>query len=272
MPYWRITRPPGPLACGGTVVEVAPGIGVERLATEDDGYVAFIALQLERIRATRAGRAIIATFDPAQARFALTIAPHHGLTVLISQPRPGCPTRNVNIRTSEWARDTASPTIPRVEFLDRPALGAPAIEIGRAGGARFTRLGVVGHADFPAMTQDFDVVLYHELVHAYLSNRGVGRRLRHARVARTIGNPEQAEEELVVGLLAGRGFALAENAYRCQTNRPIRTSHVGVGLADPRVSPDDWASEISLDEATARWRERKEMPAADTAWIATGRE
>ncbi|HEV2782326.1 MAG TPA: hypothetical protein VGX25_23285 [Actinophytocola sp.] len=298
---------PGQLAHGGTttvstasgdrwngkVVEVAPGIGVELLTSQNDGYVPFIWQQLERILATRAGRNIIATFDagrrqdfqfPAGRPF--TMAPYQGLTLLITQPRPKydtlrkpvktvyplIQTKDVGIRTGDWSRDTQGDMIPRIEFFDRPAAEGPAIEIGKAGGATVTHQGIAGHADFPDTTLDFDLVLYHEMVHAYLSNSGVARRIRDPRVENAIGaqDHDEAEEELVVGLLAGRGLPLCENAYRCQTHRPLRTSYRDVRLNDPGVSPADWTNEITMTQAATRWQDRRHLDPKDAAWIATG--
>jgi hypothetical protein len=274
----------------GKVVEVAPGIGVEVLITQDDRYARFIAGLLEQIAGSHAGARLLGTFDPAQNAFPFeagrpfAISPYAGLTVLITQPRPKYNTRvpvktvypliktaDVGVRTGDYTRNPGGNKIPLISFFDKPAPGGQPVEIGGPNDATVTPQGIAGHRDFPGAVQDFDVVLYHELVHAYLSNCGVGGRLRQARVAQQFGNPDQSEEELVTGLLAGRGHVLAENAYRLQTGRPLRTTYLAVQINDPGVQAADWNPPgVSLTDAISRWIAVKGISPADARWLATG--
>lgn len=279
----------------GKVVEVVPGIGVEVLTAENDGYPAFVWRQLEQIMTTAAGKAIVATFDAGRkqdfeyrAGRPFHGAPYEGLTLLIGQPRPlftappptkrvvypQIRTMDVGVRTADWQRDTKGDRIPRIEFFDQPGQADQPVEIGKAGGATVRHEGVRGHRDFPDTVQAFDLVLYHELVHAYLSNNGVSGRIRDVRVEAAIAaqNHDEAEEELVVGLLAGRGLPLCENAYRLQRQQPLRTSYLDSHLDDPGVSAADWNAATPLTAAVTRWENTRHLDPKDARWLATGKD
>ncbi len=96
---------------------------------------------------------------------------------------------------------------------------------------------LVGHVDFPSGTP-MDAVLFHEFCHAYLIAIGLGAPLSsaegpddptHKEYINGGGVPgnisENVEEQIVCGLLAGRGLALCENAYRVERKLPPRVSY-----------------------------------------------
>ena len=45
---------------------------------------------------------------------------------------------------------------------------------------------------------------------------------------------DAVEEELVVGILGGKGLPLSENAYRCQKKYRLRTTYHDVGITEDK--------------------------------------
>jgi hypothetical protein len=227
----------------GSVYEVAPGIGVEVMKGEDPSYAKFISQQLHEIGGAVTGRALLQQFDPrAIGAYFRQVkdqeGPYRGLTVVIGQPQEMV-LKNRNIQTGEFGGRAKTgkpawdkPQIPRINFFqpsEKPQ------EIG-ASGAFVTSEGIVGHKDFPR-PQPFDVVLLHEFIHAYLSQLGVAKRLRELGQGKTrdwkplfTQNPDAVEEQLVVGILGGKGLPFAENVYRQGKGYEPRTTYKAVEI------------------------------------------
>jgi hypothetical protein len=104
---------------------------------------------------------------------------------------------------------------------------------------------LVGHKDFPDGTP-LDVVLAHELCHAYLSAAGIspiweaGKAKFTANVSgltcATAAIYTGVEEQIVCGLLAGRGLSCCENTYRFEKGYPPRTTYLDVGIRDATLA------------------------------------
>jgi hypothetical protein len=260
---------PGPIqrveASWGAMWVVAPGIGVEDPGGTNEAFARFIYETLGQIRATRLGSAMLAQFDPKSGSGYRTISddptsPYRGLTVLVGEPSA----QNQLIKTidvgpllsAEGNRtNSGTPKVPRISFFNRPA-GEQRRPIG-ASGAEVVSGGIVGHRDFPHDTQTFDVVLYHELGHAFLSQTGVTKHL-----------DDGQEEQIVVGRLGAKGLGTSENAYRCERGLGLRKSYLDVGVqADEAMAKSFWESQriglvkalmgvlhISEEEAAAKLR------------------
>lgn len=271
----------------GSVVTLAPGIGIELVGPANDDYVTFIRDQMTTMSATETGAQMLSAFGPGKpGRTPATSGPYQGLTVLIAPPPqltgkfakpPEIKTEDVGPRAGDkGARVHSGPKLPRIQFFE---LKDQAQKIGTEGNAMFdkTRGGVTGHKDFPDTVQPFDVVLYHEFGHAYLSHLGVSGRLREPKIAdklRVKQDADAAEEELVVGLLAGHGLALAENAYRCERGRvELRTSYKAVKIEkDEGVKESLWKDAAPKPVLVDAIKKLGAPPFSDkeAAYIATG--
>jgi len=236
----------------GKVFEVAPGIGVDvRGNPPSETFVDFIVAHLQTVAATPIGAAVLAQFDPREGSRVRTpvtgTGPYEGLSVVISAPAdPVIETKSVRGLKPTGARDFSGEPgekIPWIKFAEPPQDPNAARTIAGTT-AQVTTGGISSHADFPTTTQQFDVILFHELIHAHLHSTGVAVRLRElgqkdkppalgALNSITLpggANPEDSvEEALVVGLLGGKGIALSENAYRCQRGYSLRPSYKAVG-------------------------------------------
>ena len=109
--------------------------------------------------------------------------------------------------------------IPWIKFASPPR--SPRDQAVMVGSAKVSVEGVLGHDDLPEL-ESFDVILFHELMHAHLFQRRVTTRLRELGLPKKppalgalvgIKKPPTAEledaveEALVVGLLGGKGVA-----------------------------------------------------------------
>jgi hypothetical protein len=229
-------------------------------------FVDFIVAHLQTVAATPIGAAMLAQFDPREGFRVRTPAtgtgPYAGLSVVISAPAdPIIETKSVRGLKSTGARDFSGEPgekIPWIKFAEPPPVSDPA-KIITGTTARVTTDGIESHADFPTTTQQFDVILFHELIHAHLHSIGVGVRLRELgqndkppALAALNGitvpggaNPEDSvEEALVVGIIGGKGIALSENAYRCQRGYTLRPSYKSVGIDEgqEQVEAHDWTT------------------------------
>jgi hypothetical protein len=125
---------------------------------------------------------------------------------------------------------------------------------------------LLGHDDFAKTGAEMDVVLFHELCHAYLISSGLspkwdGRQFTRAKgilSVNKIGVDVAVEEQIVCGLLHGRGLDCCENAYRVQRKLTPRLSYKAVGLAlDQQLEAnfnDTWSTGVSsLTEGAKLW-------------------
>jgi hypothetical protein len=123
---------------------------------------------------------------------------------------------------------------------------------------------VLNHADCHG--EKMDLVLFHELCHAYIWQRGIGAELLRSTPPtgteppwpwqrcranfggnRDVDPIENTEEQLVCGLLAGKGLRFCENTYRHQCEMAPRTQYSAssVSIIDPDVArgwPRSWKS------------------------------
>ncbi|HTX01618.1 MAG TPA: hypothetical protein VMD59_22740 [Acidimicrobiales bacterium] len=273
-------------ATWGSVVEVAPGVGVELIKDQtDESYARFVVAQLEVIQKTEAGRTMIGEFDPSRRdghrRPPSSSGPYQGLTVLIAPPphmdkprvgtlkTPVIKTEDVGPRLDAKTRDNKAAKIPRIQFFD---LAKGTQKVGDKGEVHFTESGVRGHEDFPDTVVPHDVVLYHELCHARLSHLGIAGRLRDVRLAEKIQprDPDSLEEELVVGILNGKGLRSTENEYRCQRKGvELRQSYKAVGIKGDDRLGTTWSDlpARTIEEAV---RGLGKFSAKDVRFIVTG--
>lgn len=275
-------------AAWGTVTTVRPGIGVEVLNGQDHGYVDFIARLLDTISVSTVGQRLVTLFAPRELPFGQPVTAFcdmpgiDPLTLVITQPReaykssmgkmiyPVIKTELKGRRTGpeNWDRTAL---ITTVLFFRQPvedeqfAVGDPKerVTVGHE--------GVTGHPDFVG-PQPFHVVLVHELCHAYLAAYGISDRM--GQISLPI-DKDNFEEQLVVGLAAGVGLDLCENAYRVEVGLPIRVSYHAVNLsANAGLSgwvtpePAAWASgkRITLRATIAKSLEK------DSDWVLTGQK
>jgi hypothetical protein len=255
-------------ATWGKVFEVAPGIGVDvRGAPPSETFVDFVVAHLQTVAATPIGAAVLAQFDPREGSRVRTpvtgTGPYQGLSVVISAPNdPVIETKSVRGLKPTGARDFSGEPgekIPWIKFAEPPQDPSAAAKTITGTTARVTTGGISGHADFPKTTEEFDVILFHELIHAHLYSTGVAVRLRELgqkdkppalgalnSIAVPGGaNPEDSvEEALVVGIIGGKGVALSENAYRCQRGYTLRPSYKAVGIDEgqQQVEAHDWTT------------------------------
>ncbi|HEU4412960.1 MAG TPA: hypothetical protein VFS43_47400 [Polyangiaceae bacterium] len=151
--------------------------------------------------------------------------------------------------------------------LKIPLVRIPASGWKQPGGKLEVQKGVLlGHDDFAKTGADLDVVLFHELCHAYLIAAGISPRWDGRKFVRAkgilavdkVGVDVAVEEQIVCGLLHGRGLDCCENAYRRQRKLPPRLSYKAVGLAlDQQLEAkfdDAWsAGATSLAEGAKLW-------------------
>lgn len=248
----------------GSVVEVASGIGVELVGEGQEPFLGFVRAALEVIlTASRTGAGLVAQFDPKVRASKVETGPYARLTIFIGTARrayksgpkmvyPEFRTQDVGLLVSAAKRDFGEPKLPRIQLLD-PSSGDEQ-QVGNDPEVKFAAAGLSGHKDFPGAVVSPALVLYHELMHAYLSIAGVAGRLRSEQMAqKTFSLEDNFEERLVVGLDAGKGLELCENAYRCETGSPVRRSYKAVGInEDTGLSCDDWKQTITLLEALKR--------------------
>lgn len=276
----------------GVVVELLPGVGVEITGAPNPGYVEFIRGQLQRIMSTPSGAVLLGSFDPRApgGREPQKAAPYTGLTVIVAPPPeikptaikktvvPAIKTEDVGPRKSATARDFNAPKMPRIQLHDL-AKGEQTIgnHEGQPTSATFSpeAQGVTGHADFPNSAMPFDLVLYHEFVHAFLSHIGLAGRMREPELAaklRIAQNADGAEEELVVGILAGKGLPMSENAFRCERGMTLRGSYKAVGITgDPALNKDPWKPSSAPAALVDAVRGLGSFSEQEAAYIATGK-
>ena len=155
------------------------------------------------------------------------------------------------------------------------------------GKAKVTTDGIEHHADFPETVEGFDVILFHELMHAFLHQVGVATRLRELgqkdkppalgalKGIKVPGgaNPEDSvEETLVVGLLGGKGVPLSENTYRCQRELTLRPSYKSVGIDEGQgpVDAHDWGVVATAPKQIAAALEEIGLSTVQANFVATG--
>ena len=131
---------------------------------------------------------------------------------------------------------------------------------------------LIGHDDFKvdpftAGTQ-MDVVLFHELCHAYLISAGIspkwdGHGFPTNKPTLTCDSKVDVavEEQVVCGLVYGRGLSCCENAYRAERKLPPRTSYKAVGIPDDAGLGADFGkvwkeAEDAMTEAVKLWGSR----------------
>lgn len=254
---------------GPNIWTVAPGIAID---ATNEGFRDFVVANLRIIASTRTGKAILAQFgvgDRALREVKQGSGGYAGYALVITEatfmkPRFGAPkypeieTKTVKgyeagRRIVTGATSTHIPLTvlmgppdgPDAKFVGNPNAGLADERV------EVRATGVYNHRDFPGATQPFDVVLFHELMHAYMRQLGVSNRLadREDRISAVLGErgikaptgkaDDTVEEMLVVGLMGGKAMPVTENAYRSErrlsddVSYPPRTSYKSVGLDDP---------------------------------------
>ncbi len=237
----------------GSIWEVRPGIGVE-IPKGDESYLEFVEQQLGIISATNVGKTMVDRFSQNKSfrKVEDQTGPYHGLTLIISQPPARQKSRignkfNDNMRViktgssggrnTKGAKTFGNSRIPEVVLHNRPKDDSVDYVDAPEKGVMVTSAGVSGHKDFYA-TQPYDVILYHELVHALIAQLGVSSRLAEIDTKIDLGYPiptgiaadDHVEEQLVVGIMGGLGLSFSENAYREEKGFDSRKTYKSVGI------------------------------------------
>ena len=263
----------------GSVWEVRPGIGVE-VPNGNQSYLKFIMEQLDIIGKTQVGKKMIDRFSENESfrKVQNQEGPYKGLTVIIGQPpdlkqSPGNRSNQTSrlIQTGKMGGRTVIGTkifgdpnfmIPEIRLHNRPAESSPVDYVGAQDkGVMVTPTGIRGHPDFNK-TQPYDVILYHELVHALIAQLGVASRLAEIDTQINLGyqippgifKDDHVEEQLVVGIMGGLGLSFSENAYRKEKRYDQRERYKAVGIGEglePQGKPE--ASDMKkFDENTVK--------------------
>lgn len=234
---------------------VSPGIAVETDDEADTSFPRFIAETLGQIRLVNVGKKLVAAFDPKNGFARAAEDPYKGITLLITEMkhRGTLWTTSFYTRSVDGAwrggKDKAT-YVPRIVFPNKPSQDTR-LDIGAdKNPAQVTSEGVIGHLDFPNQTCPFDLILFHELCHAYYFQIGMAPEYfalpgngQYADYSNTI------EEMLVCGLELGRGLEICENNYRVQKGLALRKTYKAVGLADGVVKPEAWSQGNYIDPA-----------------------
>ncbi len=132
--------------------------------------------------------------------------------------------------------------LPRIVFPNKP-LENERLAVGKGYNVPVvTSGGVVNHKDFPNVTAPFDVMLFHELCHAYYFQIGMAPEYFaiNGEWKPSFDLSNTVEEMLVTGLEYGRGVEYCENNYRVQKGLALRKTYKAVGLEDANVTEGDW--------------------------------
>ncbi|MDC3321442.1 type III secretion system effector protein [bacterium] len=149
----------------------------------------------------------------------------------------------------------ANPGIPQVKMVMKPSSDPVQLSPGK-----ICHTDGIEHPDFDASHHSaYDVVLFHELVHAFNHASGVYNfqatqsRPTGADFA-SAGNPPDyntaTEEMMVVGLYAGKALKYTENHYRKEKGIAVLRSKyadAGIPTADAAVASFDFGTASSKD-------------------------
>jgi hypothetical protein len=226
---------------------LTPGVAVLLLKDmkSGDDFVKFIGVQIDKILETEVGKEILAEFNPknvglpevdggkeegkSKGKYAdirLVICPvEKGATPLHTRTFGG-----TDAATGKAYAGTASEQLPRIDIWD--------VSLGNfdKGGRVITKNGIEAHPDKPKddPVWPFDVVMFHELCHAYLHVSGINAAIaKHARYG-------VVEEYFVTGLAEGIGWRYSENTYRGQIKMKARTTYKEHGITSPDAGEFVW--------------------------------
>lgn len=248
----------------GKVCVIRPGIAVD-VIDENWQYVEEIRKLLDAISKVSLGRELLDEFNPRRNVFKTLSQDNNfpenknhehykDVTVVFTVPREGKPIETQSFKGwdpdhsifNRWKHE--SPTIPFVHFPN-PQLGFS--QNSEAGEVRLTNEGLQ-HPDFDE-PEPLDIVVFHELCHAYYDQLGATEQLRKVSLDNTSkkgtalqkkpfemgadnqtlstdGIENNVEEQIVVGILAGKGVKYCENNYRVQCKRKLRTKYQAVKI------------------------------------------
>ncbi|MCU0683543.1 MAG: hypothetical protein MUF34_15100 [Polyangiaceae bacterium] len=225
--------------------------GCKTIVAGTEGFQGEVVGYLDTIGGTGLGGTMLEYFSAA-APSKLVKSPHEQVALVILQFGLKNPDTNAPVCTKtciDWAEQTAfrPQGLSNADFLKAQKI--PLIRIPawgwkqKAPGKLEVKAGVLlGHDDFSKAGVEMDVVLFHEMCHAYLIAAGISRRWDGRKFPKSnevksidkIGLDVAVEEQIVCGLLYGRGLDGCENAYRRQRKLSARLSYKAVGLAVDR--------------------------------------
>lgn len=267
-------------ATWGQTHMVSAGVLVELQKTagwESSTFVAFIRDAIEEIRKVPVGADLLWEFDPRNPERAFrqidnglvagasgSLGMYRGATVVIREPeRAGKPIETKAFGGREHGAGSnrfGDPKVPLIRFYNRP----PAREVialkSEAGPVQIDSTGVIQHPDFAELTE-FAIVLFHELCHAWYDQIGIFAKLTASNPStkgiwakgagsRVIDAAVHVEEQLVCGLLAGKGVKFSENTYRFQTGKRPRRTYLSVGImGDDELAAYHWPRDGYTDPA-----------------------
>ena len=239
----------------GSIWEVRPGIGVE-VPKGNESYLEFIIGQLDIIGGTKTGKTMIERFSENGSfrKVKDQSGPYKDLTLIIGQPPERQKDKikkqfNDNLRVIKTGgtggrkpsgqKIFGDQRIPEIILHNRPEEGREDYVGDPAKKVKVIPAGITGHKDFYA-TQPFDVILYHEMVHALVSQLGVSSRLAEIdtqidlgyKIPEGIAVDDHVEEQLVVGIMGGLGLSFSENAYRREKEYEQRKTYKAVGIEE----------------------------------------
>jgi hypothetical protein len=243
----------------GRLAVVRAGIGVEVLAGQRDNYVDFIDGVLRSIAKIDIGEQLLTEFDPGYNKnFKVLRNTPQGvydeLTVVIQQPPAVA--KMIQTKATGGRQTDAKGTkifgpvqIPAIFFFDQPEPNTP-IHLSTPFGPIVIRHDDIIHPDF-AEPSSLDVVLFHELCHAYYDQLGTADDLKNddgSNFRPITPDPQPAdrgeyvEEQLVSGLRAGRALKYCENTYRLRAHMALRRKYQAVGIGDDPDVESKWAA------------------------------
>lgn len=239
-----------------------------------DAFQDEVVKWLETIGSTTLGATMLQYFGTA-APSKLVKSPNEDVALVVLQFGLKKGDANAPICTKtciDWEGQAAHRPKGTTDLQFRQALKIPLVRVPASGwklqgGKLEVKEGVLlGHDDFAKTGAEMDVVLFHELCHAYLISAGIspkwdGRQFKRAKgilVVDKVGVDVAVEEQIVCGLLHGRGLDCCENAYRVQRKLPPRLSYKAVGLAlDQQLEAkfdDTWSTGASaITEGAKLW-------------------
>jgi len=257
----------------GAVHLVAPGIAVDLLNGQDAGFVGFVKDLISAIKRVPVGNDLLGEFDPAKAPSvfrriaeANSGGAYKDVTVTIQQALgmnlpggkvklPTIETKNFGGRKDDGGKVFTGGQIPCVSLVPPPPQGQT-LQLGS--GIEIGHDGVLRHPDFVQM-EAFDIVLFHELCHAWYEQAGISPQMSaqaqpNKGLWQDVGSHDAqntTEEQLVSGLLAGKGLKYCENHYRQQAGRALRPSYVSVSIkSDPELAGYRWPTSGFTDPAS----------------------
>jgi hypothetical protein len=210
--------------------KVGPGIYVKEGSS--DGFLGFIKEQFKLIGQNKVGNELLSKFEIANQEHTVKHSSEGRVIIRESSADP-------RLGVEQPSHVPGQIIIPN-----------PASQLGKklkGGKGTVEQAGITGHPDYPGNMASWDVILHHELVHAYLKKTGVADRLEQtfeeAEVnyppwyqqfskAAKVGRPyaTAVEELLVTGIIEAHALPFSENAYLKASNKAPRKSYREYGI------------------------------------------